>query len=181
VRRRDFIALLGVAAGGWSLSARVQQPPKVYRLGYLASQGGCLRHPDQGFSQGPLHHRGRPEAPWNAHWHNLGAPHLGFCAHPSHGHMIVPGGGLSPRRQPLDSLPTELLSPRMALSRLFRRLCLEQPLAAHKAPAPADPQPASHDRPQRGNKRQPVRLCRLRITRRSCCSFTSLTVGGNKR
>jgi putative tryptophan/tyrosine transport system substrate-binding protein len=36
VRRRDFIVLLGVSASSWSLSAHAQQPPKIYRLGYLA-------------------------------------------------------------------------------------------------------------------------------------------------
>jgi putative tryptophan/tyrosine transport system substrate-binding protein len=36
MRRRDFIALLGIAVSGGSLPARAQQSPKIYRLGYLA-------------------------------------------------------------------------------------------------------------------------------------------------
>jgi putative tryptophan/tyrosine transport system substrate-binding protein len=37
VRRRDFVALLGVAVSGWSLSARADHPSKLYRLGYLSA------------------------------------------------------------------------------------------------------------------------------------------------
>jgi putative tryptophan/tyrosine transport system substrate-binding protein len=37
VRRRDFIAFVGIPAIGWLLSARAQQPPTIYRLGYLST------------------------------------------------------------------------------------------------------------------------------------------------
>src|SRR5215469_1350807 len=37
VRRRDFVALLGIAVSGWSLSARAQHSSKLYRLGYLSA------------------------------------------------------------------------------------------------------------------------------------------------
>jgi putative tryptophan/tyrosine transport system substrate-binding protein len=35
MRRRAFISLFGIAVSGWS--ARGQQPPKIYRLGYLSA------------------------------------------------------------------------------------------------------------------------------------------------
>jgi hypothetical protein len=37
MRRRDLLRLVGSAAICWALSARAQQPAKIYRLGYLAS------------------------------------------------------------------------------------------------------------------------------------------------
>jgi len=37
MRRRDFIAFVGIPAIGWPLSAPAQQPPKIYRLGYLST------------------------------------------------------------------------------------------------------------------------------------------------
>jgi putative ABC transport system substrate-binding protein len=36
MRRRDLLKLVGSAAIWWALSARAQQPLKIYRLGYLA-------------------------------------------------------------------------------------------------------------------------------------------------
>jgi putative tryptophan/tyrosine transport system substrate-binding protein len=36
VRRRDFIAFIGIPAIGWPLLVRAQQSSKLYRLGYLA-------------------------------------------------------------------------------------------------------------------------------------------------
>ncbi|MGY4319379.1 hypothetical protein ACVWW1_008706 [Bradyrhizobium sp. JR3.5] len=44
--------------------------------------------------------------------------------HHPHLHCVVPGGGLSPRWQPLDRVPARLLLPVAVLSRLFRRLFL---------------------------------------------------------
>jgi hypothetical protein len=53
-------------------------------------------------------------------------------AHHPHIHMIVPGGGLNTEGQWISSRPGFFLSLRV-LSRLFRRLFLEQLIAAHKA------------------------------------------------
>jgi putative ABC transport system substrate-binding protein len=36
VRRRDFIAFIRIPAIRWPLSARAQQPPRIYRLRYLS-------------------------------------------------------------------------------------------------------------------------------------------------
>jgi hypothetical protein len=78
-------------------------------LAQLARSGGdpqllCV-------SRDPPHYRGRPEVPWSAHWHNLGL-HTWVLRSPITWAYDRPGWrSLSPRRQPLDILPTELLSP----------------------------------------------------------------------
>jgi hypothetical protein len=53
--------------------------------------------------------------------------------HHPHVHMIVPGGGFSPDGDKWVSCRPNFLLPVKVLSRLFRRLCLEQLLAAHQA------------------------------------------------
>jgi Putative transposase/Transposase zinc-binding domain len=73
---------------------------------------------------------------------HLGA-HIGITAvlhswgsaltHHPHLHMIVPGGGFSLDGNRWVSCRPDFLLPVQVLSRLFRRLCLEQLLAAHNA------------------------------------------------
>ena len=53
--------------------------------------------------------------------------------HHPHVHCIVPGGGISARRQALGRLPAGFFLPVRVLSRLFRRLFLEGLLALHVA------------------------------------------------
>src|SRR6201993_4575904 len=53
--------------------------------------------------------------------------------HHPHVHMIVPGGGFSLDRKSWVSSPTDFFLPVRVLSRLFRRLFLDQLAAAHKA------------------------------------------------
>jgi hypothetical protein len=63
-----------------------------------------------------------------------------------YGILFVPGGGLSlDGNRKISSRPNYFL-PVEALSRLFRRRCLEHRRLQGRAPC----QPASHDRPQGG-------------------------------
>jgi putative tryptophan/tyrosine transport system substrate-binding protein len=56
VRRRQFITLIGGAAG-WPLAARAQQTGKIHRVGVLFAGSGEGSVPDEAFRSG-LRERG---------------------------------------------------------------------------------------------------------------------------
>jgi putative tryptophan/tyrosine transport system substrate-binding protein len=52
MKRREFITLIGGAAA-WPLTARAQQPGKVYRIGFLSYRGcGASLDPNGAFRRG---------------------------------------------------------------------------------------------------------------------------------
>ena len=71
MKRRDFIALLGIAAATWPLAARSQQIGKIPRLGILGSGQGAAPPGALGFYEG-LRELGYAEGNTHAIEHRYG-------------------------------------------------------------------------------------------------------------
>lgn len=90
--------------------------------------------------------------------------------HHPHLHCIVPGGGLSPGGERWIPCKRGFFLPARVLSRLFRRLFLEQLAAVHDHPALTDVAGAAivNIRPPNDNLRNPIRCVRLRCVAPLC-------------
>ena len=107
-------------------------------------QGGRLRHPVPDGGRDAAHDRRRSRASRRRDRPHRGAAQLGQSLHyHPHIHCIVPGGGISPRRHPLDFLPAEVLPARACavapVSTVLSRTTASGPVAGDWASSAISP------------------------------------------
>ena len=102
-------------------------PAELAAIALAKYKAGRLRHSVPHGRRDFAHDRRRPEASWCGDRLLRRSPHVGSnLLHHPHLHVVVPGGGLSPRWQPMDLLPGWLFPAGCRFSpRLFRRLFTE--------------------------------------------------------